>query len=1814
MSREPTVWGSRHCINFWALVFHLPCCIFHQTLPFVVQTWQSHFLMGYRQGIDMVIQSVVISMTFTRYLCVCYMQFCSQQFRHLCPAFSKGFWCPSRGTRFGEALNPGPKFNIALTNPTAILNKQQTYQELLQLYNLHAIAAAETSATELAQRVMSNRFRQMGLHTQWSTPVADQFPTVSGQPSFRGKAAGVCLATRFPCRQALDTISVDWQTTSRILHVVISLGTIEVQIVVIYGIPLGQPNATQINSDLVLQAMQATNCLSLPSIILGDFNANPHSLPCHATIVQQGFYDLKWIHQERYGTPYPFTCKDATSPDTALVSSGLLPLLKTIIIHPDYVFDAHKPVILCFEMEAPFLTSSRLVMPKSWLELPIESEFVQTTYPEIIQTQGIPNTLEEWALGVEDTIDRAYRLSQQKHSGSAYSQTTGLPYKFRGRCQPGKMHSIPPKTLTKLARPGDYNPATEVYRFSTLKCVRQMRRLQSLQRRLKKGFTPQQVPELQQEWHRICRDRSFGDSFVFWCQSHPDIGPLPRWLPSHDFVWHVEQILRHETDMLLAEDAKIWRRKQEYFRQLDGQHQGFSQAFKLLKSKPSATLSAIQEYTEVEAHFVHEEPYGTMFLEVDHGLQPNQPASFCGHTCHIVDSARDFVTISTPHEAEQWPPEGPLSQTKHYSTPAQMFGALSAFWTPLWQRPLVEEAVPDLHPFLSNLPSDFPEVSIDLTNPQLWVSAVRSLKPSSGRGVDAISAAELQSLPDLAIHHLGRVLASYTSGFPEWLMLARTVALPKVPGFVKSSQIRPITIMAQTYRLWSKVVCQVILRHFSSLMPVEITGLLKNRGPLDAAYRAQLLHEIALQQGVQEGGFSLDLLKCFNTIGQPQAISILEALNVPSSILKIWKQSIQHLKRYWDLGSNHSTIISCTNGVPEGDTFSVVVMVAVAFTWVCSIKTVAPATRIGAYADNWGWATRFAQDHAAIFSATVRFVQAMGMEIDWQKSWYWSTDHRHQAAILRALQQHTIVKVTKVAHAQDLGCTMTYHGPPRYTSTAKRFAEGKKRLGTLASMPHSFETKCHLSNAGVVPVVMMGVEFVPIQPSTFVSFRSALANAVLGESVSRNSAMAISCSPLLIDPEVEATLRSIRALKKFLANASGDEIAMAFRFLARHNGNAKLCQGPLGTLKNYLQRFGWQVLPDGKISVSSFVALSLRFTGMTVFKIWLIRSWQVDLAAFYSNRQSWQNLPAIDLHSTRQILATFSSSYQTVLLNEISVAYQTATQQQAWDANIDGKCKYCGQEDTRFHRVYTCSATADCRCKHKQLLDELQEMQSPLHELPVLFQQPNADCIHTIHEHQLAAQCSESTLQKLNGLPYRIHCYTDGSCHHPSSPNTRYASFSVIVDICSSDADRQHEATRWLATRATPPTLLPLLLSRLPGIQVIHRAELYAVVCVTEHLHSTQTHTDSGYVMAAVQKCLAAQHSQQLEMLDDADLLVRLWQALRRGDHRITKIKAHTNPGDECDPLLRYHLLGNQRANDLAIWTNKHLLPTLVQEFDLHHQSFQTDKDRLLEFYHLQIKLNLGRAKLEAAGLEHLQSRVVSTQQRHSSLETLQQWKISQAWTPPAPTMDLSSHSVWGKTLTLRLLQWLSQLRWPSNLNAPDEFGVTWLELACSFWQTVGCFIPVKRKDQQSVWRVVPIDDYAQAQLHQVKFSEQAKMLSQWIDQVSDLIDSPVIPKLPRGLVRSLYTLGAGIQSSGIQYRPEYPYQDTTVLALRQFFLQHKSQAMTALPSFDLSLQVSSSDIRNELGTSWDARAKDVHTYARQIRDWRKCPQRKLCF
>lgn len=109
---------------------------------------------------------------------------------------------------------------------------------------------------------------------------------------------------------------------------------------------------------------------------------------------------------------------------------------------------------------------------------------------------------------------------------------------------------------------------------------------------------------------------------------------------------------------------------------------------------------------------------------------------------------------------------------------------------------------------------------------------LKGLKARSARGSDGISAAELRQLPAAAIDDLADVLLSYHNGFPAWLMIARTTPVPKQTGANGPGDFRPITTLAQTYRLWSQVISRTILQAFSRVMPDTITGFLPGRGPL----------------------------------------------------------------------------------------------------------------------------------------------------------------------------------------------------------------------------------------------------------------------------------------------------------------------------------------------------------------------------------------------------------------------------------------------------------------------------------------------------------------------------------------------------------------------------------------------------------------------------------------------------------------------------------------------------------------------------------------------------------------------------------------------------------------------------------------------------------------------------------------------------------------------------------------------------------------------------------------------------------------------
>ena len=247
-----------------------------------------------------------------------------------------------------------------------------------------------------------------------------------------------------------------------------------------------------------------------------------------------------------------------------------------------------------------------------------------------------------------------------------------------------------------------------------------------------------------------------------------------------------------------------------------------------------------------------------------------------------------------------------------------------------------------------------------------WKEAIRTNKKSSAPGCEGVTFAELAELPEQVMAMLMNIVADL-SVFPAWFMLSRTIALPKKLDNPTAADSRHITIMSTIYRLWSKVSCRAILRELAKQLPASITGMVPGRGAYDASYMLQTMLELASKKQQQVEGVTLDLRKCFNLMARKK-YAWHSKLFVFLFLINKWYNSLAFLSRYWEVDGNCSRCHRSTAGCPEGDSWSVLAMICVAWCWVFGILKL--SSYASAYADNWSWWTLDPAHHTLIASHT----------------------------------------------------------------------------------------------------------------------------------------------------------------------------------------------------------------------------------------------------------------------------------------------------------------------------------------------------------------------------------------------------------------------------------------------------------------------------------------------------------------------------------------------------------------------------------------------------------------------------------------------------------------------------------------------------------------------------------------------------------------------------------------------------------------------------------------------------------------------------
>ena len=1058
---------------------------------------------------------------------------------------------PFFAIRVGEAENPGPEpFKFAIVNPTAVLGKIPDICSL----QIHAVMLSENSATKSVQVESSNVWRNKGFKSIWSMPVAAHAWTFKEDEARRGQASGVSIHSRLPIRYTRITMNNDIDHT-RLVSAVIQCGKWPIHVVTIYGYPLCQKDSKHKTNQLLLEAAAQVEQTGLPSMIVGDFNVPCEDLSAAQILFQEGRLTLASIFSRKYGNDMPMTCRESTRPDQAIIHPKLIPFVTHIEVNKTKVVPDHDPIIfhLTIPDEQPMTQNWNL--PSSWLQYEpdpvlVEKAFLQNWTPPTSSNSesSLSDALKLWAMTCETAVDIA--IKQQHCDNPEKFPQKCLPAKAKGRNQPRRLVKKPITCVSKACE-GQYNPQIEMASFRLNHWIRQLRRLQSLQNRIRKLQNLEVIwtdthQQLQQEWIAIKNAKGFQRGFPEWCANIPEIGYFPMTYPDESFLLTAVQFLRHQCDCQVAKEQSIRKKVSKYVQHYDSKNRGLQQAAKEIRGASNPNLS--QTTRSLTVPFQLLSSMGGLAT-----LAFQEPAAFhfqgiasCGEIqVQFVDIRHCEADVMIIDADQELPLHGILVQSTITMEASKIAEDLTQYWNKFWQRDTFEETHDDSRwsEFLDamNAVPTLPPVQLDITQIDVWIEVIKSSKSNSARGVDGWHMDEIKTLPHSVIQELANLFAHHEgAAFGKQDTQVITIPMGKIDNPTQPSQTRPITLLGMLYRLWSKVSSKILLRQLQHTLPESIIGFVPGRSMQLAMLKQQFAFEQLHQSPgspIHWEGVTLDIVKCFNAIARLPASYAMAKIGIPNTWIQFWSDSINQTQRFWKIHEQLWEGTSTTTGCPEGDCWSILACLGLSYIWV---QLVTQGTNLPlAFADNWNWRSQDTDSNIIAINRTIQYLKTIRLDIDWTKTWIWCT-----RSVIKKMWKNRVSEalpaadIRVVTSARELGYPMHYNRVQNRYSQKERTKESMRRWTRLQKMPLSLDDKGKIAHWALVKA-FFATECYAVGLSWLQKCRTAIAKSLISNRKNTNPYLA---TMLLTrhtkDPELFVITESIRASRHLLWNSS----------------------------------------------------------------------------------------------------------------------------------------------------------------------------------------------------------------------------------------------------------------------------------------------------------------------------------------------------------------------------------------------------------------------------------------------------------------------------------------------------------------------------------------------------------------------------------------------------------------------------------------------------------------------------------------------------
>ena len=476
--------------------------------------------------------------------------------------------------------------------------------------------------------------------------------------------------------------------------------------------------------------------------------------------------------------------------------------------------------------------------------------------------------------------------------------------------------------------------------------------------------------------------------------------------------------------------------------------------------------------------------------------------------------------------------------------------------------------------------------------------------------------------------------------------------------------------------------------------------------------------------------------------------------------------------------------------------------------------------------------------------------------------------------------------------------------------------------------------------------------------------------------------------------------------------------------------------GPAGTLATSLAKLGWKITVDGTIYTDSMLNLHLLSSPLASILHSTVHTWMKNISQFCLTRPEWRNLPPIDRGSTLKVFMQLPQEQQNTVAKFLTGSYMDANQREHIREG-PVTCDICQQDDdTIVHRLLNCPNTQYVRQEHTEVITFLETFDPCYLHLPVVFQDDQVD-FNTWFFHQpwepVINDLVKQQIRLENQQGIRSKIYSDGTCRNPASPSYRRAAFALVFHTCTSIQQCVEIVSQFRTAQKTPSTFQVLSTGACSGFQSIPRAELEAAMVLMQQDLMTTLYTDSQYVVDICDRLGYILDVAQMQSWPNFDILLTIWNHLQLGKTNIVKVKAH-DISDKDPPEETFNKIGNHAADTAAKEALKQLDRTtpMHQNFTQHVELLEMAKQQMQFRYHIQV----ARAKcLQQKDNNHHPQTYVTFQANQERLLELH-YDDGIQYDFDDTDQDKLQNSLWGTTISLRILAWLQLTIAPVAINS----------------------------------------------------------------------------------------------------------------------------------------------------------------------------------